>query len=737
VVWGHVAGNVLFDSTRFRMLEITSSGFSVMGSRSLLLTDRPAVYIHDTGGFGAPFVAALDPARDPELTVELVERSTRLVVGVRLPDGRSMRASTAAPLPPDALAILVNLRGTLLADAAGAAFVSPCAVSFEPVYEDGPEVIGPVVAAGPAVPAVQAIPAVPAVQAVPPAPAIPAAPAEWCGYLVVRDGRLTLRPQGRVAVEWPVNRVAVSRHGPASVEVRGGAVLQRRFLTGVVLHLVTPRVAEAFLAVMEPVRVDPAAVGVSAPVSVRGLDGKARGTRVDCVLSESAIELQAHGSSTVLASFDLADPRLRVAGSAERFVVFNPEHGPVTVQTDAEVFGRRLHEHPALRAAAERTLAVGPFPAELADGRPVAYAVVPDAVRVKGSGVDLRLPFAAIRTIEGESADARARLRVATDKAEVTIDGQLELVRAAHIETVAASNATAGGGQVADMLRAAVGLEEDYFLYTVFGPFYELHDALLGSGDLASALELPEPQEERSRLAAVLHAGLAELQGHLDRVAFALPSFVRYRDARMLAAFTSAEPAWLKVQEAQLRAAITPAGRAAAETAQLAALVSRLQDLDPATPVRANYTGAAVTLGAAALLNPVFAVSGVSQAYSQYNQGVKRKAELSAQSERAWALVLQRWNTLLGTMLPALGYQLTENLFGTRWEAARRISEALRDCPDERRAASLRAVARRLARLDVMRRYPVRAGIRLRRGEIADRLRTARDAIDTPRFADF
>ena len=38
-----------------------------------------------------------------------------------------------------------------------------------------------------------------------------------------------------------------------------------------------------------------------------------------------------------------------------------------------------------------------------------ADAVAPDAVRVAGAGVDVRLPFAAIHTIDGQLGDARLR----------------------------------------------------------------------------------------------------------------------------------------------------------------------------------------------------------------------------------------------------------------------------------------------------------------------------------------
>jgi hypothetical protein len=67
-------------------MELGSSGFSMVGSRSLLLTDHPAVYVHDTGGFGSAFVTALEPAADPGATFELTDASTRLVADVQRPE---------------------------------------------------------------------------------------------------------------------------------------------------------------------------------------------------------------------------------------------------------------------------------------------------------------------------------------------------------------------------------------------------------------------------------------------------------------------------------------------------------------------------------------------------------------------------------------------------------------------------------------------------------------------------
>lgn len=711
VAWGQIAGQVVFDSAWCPLAEEHSAGFSGVGTRTVLLTDYPAVYVHDTGGLGGAFVAVLAPAADPAATVALVERSTRLRVDLRLPAGRAFRATTPAPLLPQVIANLTNLRGRLLPGSAPARFVSPCAVSITPQYDSGPAEAG-----------------------------------ELLAYVVVRQGRLELRYGGTTLVDWPVNRIMAAGAGPDSVRLRGGAVLNGRLLGGMTLHLGTTPVRDALLAALGPARSGGDQVQVSVPVSVRGLDQAADRTDCDCVLGESALELQSRDTSAVLARFDLGDPRLRVAGSAEQFVVFHPEPGPVAVQSGPEAFGRRLYTHPGVVAAAERTLATGPYPAELPDGRPVACAVTADALRVKGRGTDLKVPFAGIRRVAADPGDGRAHLRIDAEPTGVTVAGQLELVQALHADLLAGSHATVPPGRLPDLLRAAVALEEDYLLAVVFGPCYELHAALLseraGAGPvpgqgLHTPVRLPGSEAERVRLAAMLREGLGELERHFDLIGVALPGFFRDRDAALLAPVTGTEPPWLKKQEAQLRQAMAPLPRAASEVGALSAQLSRLVELDPSALPRPGYAGAAVSLGAAALLNPVFMVAGAGQAYHQYSQGEQRKAELTARSERGWAQALERWQALIDTVLPVLAYVLTESVFGVRWEAARRITEELRALPEDRRASAQRGVARRLARLDVLRRYPSGAGIHLRRGEIAAHLRRARDAVSTPRLVEF
>jgi hypothetical protein len=760
--YAQVRGRVVFDSAWCAMREGRTSGFSMMGMRQLLLTDLPAVYVHDTGGLSSAVLSALEPAFDSAATVELVDGSTRLAVDVTFPDGRTYQATTITPLPPELHGALTGLAGRLLPDAPSAAFVSPCALSVTPHYErdptedvtvrNPPASVTPPPAAGPLtaatvkgaaarVAAAARATATGGGQAPTGAPGDP--DGDRTAYAVIKDGRLELRSRGRAIIDWPLNRVAVEQSSPTGVSVRGGAVLDGRFLTGVTLHLAAPPVLAAFLAVAQAERREAAmaTIGTSAPVWASGLTGDAARARADCVLGDTVLELQPRDGATTLTRFDLTDSRLRMAGSAQRFVIFDPEHGPVVVESDSEAFGARVAAHPGVRTAAERTLAGGPYPAELADRGPVACAVAAGTLRVKGPGADLRVPLARIHSVECVADEARASLRVVAPDGDVTVIGQLELVRALHTDIAAGNYATEDPRHLPDMLRAAAGLEDDYFLYTIFGPFYELHAALLGdatAGGLAARVELPADDEGRLRTAAALSEGLDELRRHLDQVSSVLPAFIRHRDGLLLAPVTEGrpEPEWLKTQEARLRAAFAPAQRAAAETGALSAQVQRLMDLDPSALPKANYAGAAVALGAA-LLNPVFLVSGATQAFNQYNQRAQRSALMSTQAASGWASALDRWNTLVSSTLPVLGYVLTENLFGPRWEAARRLAEELGRAAPAARGPAMGGVARRLAHLDVMRRYPATSGIRLTRGEITHHLRVARDSVSTPRFVDF
>ncbi len=329
----------MFDSSvHHQSREQQSSGFSWTGARSLLLTDWPAAYVHDTGGFGNAAVTALDPAADADASVTLADRSTRLVADLRLPGGRALQAVLRPARP---LRRCTRRRGW----AGGSCRTPRGSTSSARAPSVGRALVTRRAGRRPELTACRR---------------------------AVRAGGCGCQDRGAVPVEWPGE--PDRGHAPtgrARVEVRGGAPLDGRFLSGALLHLVTPQVRDAFLKVFRSL----AALGPRHGRDLGAGDGPGAG-QGERRLRAGRRRAGVAGDrlQQVLASFDLDDPELRVAGSAERFVIFNPVHGPVAVTCASAAFGRRLHEHAKVRAAAERTLTSGIFPAELSDGRPVALA---------------------------------------------------------------------------------------------------------------------------------------------------------------------------------------------------------------------------------------------------------------------------------------------------------------------------------------------------------------------------
>jgi hypothetical protein len=704
VDWGQVRGTVAFDSAYYPFVDAGSTGFTVFGSRSLLLTDAPSAHVHDTGGLSSASMIRLDPVRPSDADVEFVPGSLRLSGRIALDQERTLRFTTSAPLAPQHVDYLAAFTLALLGPGSRPVFWSPAALPTA-VLLDGQEG-GPV-----------------------PAPAC---------LVVVRDDRIALRRSGGTVVDWPLSRVEIAPYGPTGVMIRGGALHEGRLIAGVVLDVVHEPTRTALLALDTTVRTGdvgkaPRGHMITAAVGLTGMD--LDGDEAECVLGVDALDLQTRRQQRSLAHFDLTDRNLRVAGSVERFVIVDPAGDPLGIISGSEQLGARLLQHPALQAAAARTLAEGPFPVETADGKPVVATAQADALRITGRKVDTRLAYDVIGELAPDVRGPRTALRIGAGEHGVTVEGQTELVQALHTRIKAAAVATATAPQVPDLLRAGLGLEEDYLLAAVFGPVYELHAALLGDPDPAGLTRPavpPTTEADESRMTTVLTTGLTALRQHLDHVTHVLAPFLRSRDAELVAFVSATEPEWLKLSEARLRTALLPVQRVSGEVGQLLAMAGRLPTEGDA-PGRADYT-AALTMGAAAaLINPVFAVAGLTQAVSQRAAGSRRRSEVSTQTQRTWQALLAGWTVLVDELVPTVSYTMTENVWPVRYELTRQLGHALSGAGEP----ALRRLAQRLAVLDVSRRYPAVPTVGISRGAVADHIRGLRERIPTPRFVGF
>jgi hypothetical protein len=153
-----------------------------------------------------------------------------------------------------------------------------------------------------------------------------------------------------------------------------------------------------------------------------------------------------------------------------------------------------------------------------------------------------------------------------------------------------------------------------------------------------------------------------------------------------------------------------------------------------------------LSLGVGAFINPAFLIGAAGQAYSQHSAGEKQRAQMTDQAQRSLRALALRWNGVVAELLPMLSYSLTEALFPHRVATARELAASLAAGDEAARATGLRRVARRLARLDVRRRYPVvpldaapdaGAAAPLTRGDLVAHIKRAREPLGSAVFAEY
>ena len=664
----------------------------VMGGRTLLLTDHPAIYIHDSGGLLNPErVTRIVPYPLDAEEVVFADRSRavrgRLKVsglGVvafdqplhveRVADGLGCDAR----LPERRTPLPISVRCAFDADALAMATaeVTSAFGQARMEHQRGGELYAHIeVVSSPE-----------------------------------GSPRLRLTKRGEALCDLPIQPLQPRREGrcirlTSHVEVAGVPS------QGLELHLPSDPLADSVWDAVQPVADSTEAAHAIAQVSVRGASDDAEVWRSEAVLDAEGLTLGLPGGKPH--GFRFADPALRVSGTAERLVLLDGTLGPVALEGADSELVQRLSAHPGLRDAAARTLTGTRFPCVLAEtGRPVVVEVgVGQTAQLRGASP---LPADGWTHVERD-VERNDALVLMHPEARASIASTLELLDALQTRLHACRAQVTFRGRTPDLLRSIVALEGDYLLYTMVGPVVELHGILgsMGRPDLHRPLQMPAT-EDFGGLAQDLVRGAAEVERHLERVAFSLPSFLTRCDGA-LAAPEERPPASLKLLEARYRHALAPLRVLAAKAAAVH------EPLRPALvamglSASADFRGAALSTLAGAMVNPIFLLAGAQQAWAAHrNAGRVAQDRLDA-GRRATERALQRWNDLVLSLLPAVVQHVLDAVFPLRWRVGQELSAVQDDGLPVR-------LAHRLARLDAFVGLPPSTAVRHVRRDIIDALK--------------
>ena len=445
--------------------------------------------------------------------------------------------------------------------------------------------------------------------------------------------------------------------------------------------------------------------------------------------------------------FRLDDPDVRVGGGALDLLVADGDHGPLSVSAMGPDLQARLAGHVELRTAATRTVGLGPHPCRV-DGRVAMVAIAAGNLigrpsSAAGAGSVIEVPLAELGEPVVVKTDDGAEVTFSTtaDRPPIVVRSALPIMAEIYRQIRAGTAAARHGRDIAHILPTIVALEGEYLLYTVLGPLVEAHRLLLAEhgvhpsdGD-ALGVPLPSPGDEATEtFGSALVDAATQVEQHLDRVLHQLPTFLTTNDA-------SAEPAdqrsplTLKALEPRYRAALAPLRLLASHASAVhEPLRSALAVLGVETAP--SYGSAILTGVAGVVMSPVFLFTSASQVLGAKKSAGRIAAEKQGSASRAVQRSTERWNRLVLDTGPDIVGPVLDALFPIRWETANRLASRLEH--DGRLPDSIAPLHNRLATLETFLALPASGSTAGSRQCVVDELHQRLATVDaTEHFTPF
>lgn len=716
--------------------DFTSSGMSLVGSHTLVLTDHPAAYVHDTGGLlGEEKVLALERK-------ELAKKSkaywhacsSNLMAELDFGGGAKIECNLGRATG-SAEKVFCKAIGT---DPA-ADFDYPLGVSVKFVFSGSDKLEGlsaeeialklknMALAIGGQPGEEESLAAAAALWAL--------ASGNSSFRVKLSGGRFQLvDSEGKKYVDVPIGSFEFSREDLENVvRVTGSTVVGEIEVDEFQIFFPNKDLAESLSQAVAKSRRETSAVGrmaareegtqkgLMSTAKISGIlsGGKLRGIQMDVVLGQSSLALLDKASSQTVHTFDFAAPETSIQGSGQSFVVFDRKAGPLEVSLESQTFGLRMETNRAVNSCAVRAARDGPFLGKLGDGCPVVAFVRDGALTFEGIRAPKPLDLGGTCEVVPEISEEESRLTIRATKTSVGVSAEPAMLDGLASRISAESLLLEGESKLLQELERLSELEEDYILLAALGAFAQTHTllktVLSDDADSLSPLAEPSGPDEEIKALTTFAFAVEYLRGCVDAAVYYLPGHIVEQDSRLMEEAGVDVGTKLRTRERVYASAFSVLAATGARLGRIEQEAKRNEQ------VRANLARAAAgTPGAGALAlggglsallgNPLPFILASARFLGGLSSSEEREGAAAETQKQSSVLAVGQWNYIMTSLLPPLISRVMGPIRTERGTISKTLGNHIRRVEGEARERALRALALRLGRLKNLPIFPQSKG---------------------------
>lgn len=413
----------------------------------------------------------------------------------------------------------------------------------------------------------------------------------------------------------------------------------------------------------------------------------------DIVLGDKILQLFDAQMGKLIYSFELESPKVSIHGTSESFFISDSQDCIIRVAPSYKSFQTKLLVHPKIVQIAQRTRMVGAFLAKGRIGEKSGYwriEIDSQYIQFLGNCAPGSFGYHELDEfhIEPETSESEPNLCLKSGTKEIILSSTYEMLESISSKIRHLQLCVLNSKQASSILNRIITLEGEYLLYSLFGNFLEFHEGLEAAysqenlliveeqNKEISKLPLPKSEKEHLELITLFISGITPLREFVEDIIYYFPRFLMSCDE---AIFDNCGgiPSQLAQLELIYNRIVGNLNIVTSQISRIEAEVRQFHSLRNAlNRQKASWGTTAISLGAS-LINPIFLIGAAGSAYNAMQSSMGKEDTTKENLESATLQCIEHWNRLMKIIIPPVLYRVSDTFYPSRCKVAQMLKSRL------------------------------------------------------------